>query len=178
MLSKVLICPSNKMIDLEHIRDVVGQLPFLKSYIPIMLAFPLQDGMASQELAVKSLQSAALELVKTFSWLGAEVINKCSSDASSGLFEMEPSDLYSHRTRSYRFEITRISAHLTKSSSNLGDRPSCLMEVYWRLAELFRRATKKLKQIGPGTGVSSNFDQTGTALGLCSTAQLHRYERY
>ena len=73
----------------------MGQLPFLKSYTPLMLAFPLQDGMASQEAAVKSLQSAVLKLVKTFPWLGAKVINKGSSAGSSGLFELEPSDLWS-----------------------------------------------------------------------------------
>lgn len=83
------------MVDLEHIRNVVGQLLFLKSYTPIMLAFPLQDDMASQGLAVKSLQSAALKFVKAFPWLGAKVINKGSSGGRSGLFELEPIDLWS-----------------------------------------------------------------------------------
>ena len=83
------------MYDLTSIKDVVGQLPFLKSYTPLMLAFPLQDDSASRESAITSLQSAALKLTSAFPWLGAKVVNKGSCEGNSGLFELETCDMWS-----------------------------------------------------------------------------------
>ena len=83
------------MNDFAHIRDVIGQLPLLKTYSHLLLAFPLPSDGASRESVVQSLQSAALKLTTAFPWLAAKVVNKGSSPGNSGLFELEPCAMWS-----------------------------------------------------------------------------------
>lgn len=78
------------MDDLAHIRDVVGQLPLLKTYSHLLLAFPLQNDRILQDSVIQRLQSAALKLTDAFPWLAAKVVNKGSSPGNSGIFQLEP----------------------------------------------------------------------------------------
>lgn len=78
------------MDDFAHIRDVVGQLPLLKTYSHLLLAFPFQNDRVVQDSMIERLQSAALKLTDAFPWLAAKVVNKGSSAGNSGLFELEP----------------------------------------------------------------------------------------
>ena len=83
------------MNDFAHLIDVVGQLPFLKTYSHLLLVFPLRDDEVSRNEAIESLRSAALKLTEAFPWLAAKVINKGSGPGKSGSFELEPCALWS-----------------------------------------------------------------------------------
>ena len=78
-----------------HLVDVVGQLPFLKTYSHLLILFPLRDDEASRDEAIESLRSATLKLTESFPWLAAKVINKGSGRDNSGSFELEPCALWS-----------------------------------------------------------------------------------
>ena len=78
------------MNNFAHLVDVVGQLPFLKTYSHLLLAFRLQDDEAARKEAIERLQSAALKLTKAFPWLAAKIVNKGSGPDQSGTFELEP----------------------------------------------------------------------------------------
>ncbi|KAI1396508.1 transferase family-domain-containing protein [Hypoxylon fuscum] len=82
------------MNDFSHLKDVVGQLPFLKTYTHLLLAFPIDDESSRNEV-IERLQSATLKLTEAFPWLAAKVVNKGSSIGISGAFELEPCPLWS-----------------------------------------------------------------------------------
>ncbi|OTB00231.1 hypothetical protein M426DRAFT_66285 [Hypoxylon sp. CI-4A] len=81
------------MADFSHLVDVVGQLPFLKTYSHLLLVFPLSDEL--RDGAIERLQSSALKLTEAFPWLAAKVVNKRISPGNSGVFELEPCSLWS-----------------------------------------------------------------------------------
>ena len=54
------------MNEFEHMQDVVGQLPFLKTYSHLLLAFPLADDDASRHEAKQRLEAAARQLTQAF----------------------------------------------------------------------------------------------------------------
>ncbi|KAI1502206.1 transferase family-domain-containing protein [Biscogniauxia marginata] len=83
------------MNDFTHLRDVVGQLPFLKTYSHLLLAFPLQDDITSRNETVERLRSAVLKLTEALPWLAAKVISKGNGAGASGLFELESCALWS-----------------------------------------------------------------------------------
>ncbi|KAI5853647.1 transferase family-domain-containing protein [Durotheca rogersii] len=83
------------MGDFAHLRDVVGQLPFLKTYSHILLAFELKGYEESKDETTKCLQTASLKLTEAFPWLATKVVNRCSGPGNSGLFELEPCALWS-----------------------------------------------------------------------------------
>jgi hypothetical protein len=76
------------MGEFEHLVDVVGQLPFLKTYSHLLLAFPLQNDETSRKAAVERLQSAVAKLLDALPWLAAKVINQNSGPGNSGRFEL------------------------------------------------------------------------------------------
>lgn len=73
----------------SHIQDVLGQLPFLKTYSHLLLCFPIANGQ-SQEAIVESLTTAALKLTETFPWLAGKVIHEGGAPGTSGLFKVVP----------------------------------------------------------------------------------------
>ncbi|KAH0377668.1 hypothetical protein KCU92_g9111, partial [Aureobasidium melanogenum] len=73
-----------------HIQDVVGQLPFLKTYSHLLLAFPLADSDEARSSSVYDIQSAAVRLRAAIPWLSARVVNECSGSGNSGLFRLKP----------------------------------------------------------------------------------------
>lgn len=83
------------MTEFFHLTDVLGQLPFLKTYSHLLLAFPLCDDEASREEATRCLQNAALKLTESFPWLAAKVVNKNGGPGNSGVFQLEPCALWS-----------------------------------------------------------------------------------
>ncbi|MDI1488088.1 MAG: hypothetical protein OHK93_007362 [Ramalina farinacea] len=83
------------MKNFTHLIDVVGQLPQLKTYSHLLLAFPLQDDQVSRNEAIQNLQSAALKLTEAFPWLAAQVVNRGSGPGNSGTFQLEPCALWS-----------------------------------------------------------------------------------
>ncbi|KAI1412824.1 transferase family-domain-containing protein [Hypoxylon sp. FL1857] len=81
------------MSDFSHLRDVLGQLPLLKTYSHLLLAFPLLD--ESRDEVIDRLQISAHKLTEAFPWLAAKVVNKGSGPGNSGVFELEPCSLWS-----------------------------------------------------------------------------------
>ncbi|KAF3055675.1 Trichothecene 3-O-acetyltransferase [Daldinia childiae] len=81
------------MSDFSHLRDIVGQLPFLKTYSHLLLAFPLRD--ESRDQVINRLQLSAYKLTEAFPWLAAKVVNRGSGPGDSGVFELEPCSLWS-----------------------------------------------------------------------------------
>lgn len=62
------------MDEKERYRDVLGQLPFLKSYTHLLLCFPIPDDK-DRELIVSSLEDGILKMKSSLPWLGYRVMN-------------------------------------------------------------------------------------------------------
>lgn len=88
----------------DYMQDVVGQLPFLKTYSHLLLAFPLSDDDSSRNKAKERLQSASVQLTKTFPWLAAKVVQKSSAPERPGSFHLEPCELWSSPNSIIRFK--------------------------------------------------------------------------
>ncbi|KAL9112780.1 MAG: hypothetical protein Q9227_003083 [Pyrenula ochraceoflavens] len=82
------------MGEFDYMRDVLGQLPFLKTYSHLLLIFPLDNDEASRANAIATLQSASLKLTEALPWLNGKVVNKGRGSGSSGTFEIEPCALF------------------------------------------------------------------------------------
>ncbi|KAB8226755.1 hypothetical protein BDV33DRAFT_227099 [Aspergillus novoparasiticus] len=70
----------------EHVQDVIGQLPVLKSYSHMLICFPVQDD--KREVAIKELERAVRLVMKAFPYLSGKVINEGSGAGSSGTFKV------------------------------------------------------------------------------------------
>lgn len=70
----------------EHVQDVIGQLPVLKSYSHMLICFPVQDD--KREVALQELERAVRLVMKTFPYLSGRVINEGSGAGSSGTFKV------------------------------------------------------------------------------------------
>ncbi|KAL5358618.1 hypothetical protein BJX96DRAFT_183084 [Aspergillus floccosus] len=80
------------MATFEHIEDVIGQLPMLKSYTHILLCFPLAERHRNE--VVESLESAVRQVVKTFPFLAGKVVNQGKGPNSSGTFKVAPCETW------------------------------------------------------------------------------------
>ncbi|KAF7591021.1 hypothetical protein BBP40_002039 [Aspergillus hancockii] len=70
----------------EHIQDVIGQLPILKSYSHILICFSVSDD--KRETAVRDIELAVRQVMKTLPFLAGKVINEGSDERSSGTFKV------------------------------------------------------------------------------------------
>lgn len=70
----------------DHLQDVIGQLPILKSYTHVLFCFPLAEGKRSSIL--ESLESAAHIVVSALPFLSGKVINEGAGPNNSGLFKV------------------------------------------------------------------------------------------
>ncbi|KAH8429031.1 uncharacterized protein LDX57_006702 [Aspergillus melleus] len=70
----------------DHIQDVIGQLPILKSYTHVLLCFPLADEKRTSILA--SLESAAHTVISALPFLSGRVINEGAGPNNSGVFKV------------------------------------------------------------------------------------------
>lgn len=77
------------MDDTERYRDVLGQLPFLKSYTHLLLCFSILDDK-DRELIVSSLEDGILKIKSTLPWLGYRVINDGKSSRLAVCPEFAP----------------------------------------------------------------------------------------
>jgi hypothetical protein len=75
------------MVDLEHIRDDIGQLSRLKTYTHVLLCFPIPE-TTTRDSIINDLKKAALELTSNFPWLAAKVVNEGSGSGNSGVFRL------------------------------------------------------------------------------------------
>jgi hypothetical protein len=64
----------DRMDETERYRDVLGQLPFLKSYTHLLLCFPISDDK-DREFIVSSLEDGILKVKSSLPWLGYQVVN-------------------------------------------------------------------------------------------------------
>lgn len=92
------------MHEFDYMQDVVGQLPFLKTYSHLLLAFPLADDDLSRGEAKQRLRSASLLLTKSFPWLTAKVVQRSSGPGRSDSFHLEPCELWSSPRSIIRFK--------------------------------------------------------------------------
>ena len=67
----------------EYLQDDLGQLPFLKSYSHLLLAFPLDERAHSRDRVRQSLTAAALKITQALPWLAGKVIQ------DEGLFKVQ-----------------------------------------------------------------------------------------
>ncbi|KAF6804793.1 trichothecene 3-O-acetyltransferase [Colletotrichum sojae] len=79
------------MSDFDRYTDVLGQLPFLKSYIHLLLLFPMADA-AAEKHAIDALKRAASKLTLAFPWLAGRVVNDGRTDTNSGVFRIVPGE--------------------------------------------------------------------------------------
>lgn len=70
----------------DHIQDVIGQLPILKSYTHVLLCFPLTEG--KRDSILTSLESAAHIVVSALPFLSGKVINEGAGPNNSGVFKV------------------------------------------------------------------------------------------
>ncbi|PLB51635.1 transferase family protein [Aspergillus steynii IBT 23096] len=70
----------------DHIEDVIGQLPILKSYTHVLLCFPLPEDQRASIL--ESLESAAHTVVSALPFLSGRVINEGAGPQTSGVFKV------------------------------------------------------------------------------------------
>lgn len=80
------------MATFDHIEDVIGQLPMLKSYTHILLCFPLAESQLNE--AIESLESAVRQVIKTFPFLAGKVVNEGKEPNSSGTFRVAPCETW------------------------------------------------------------------------------------
>lgn len=71
--------------DFFHLRDVLGQMTFLKSYTIITLGFPLDETPGAFETVLKDLEEAAGKLVSAFPWAAGHVIREGAGPGVTGL---------------------------------------------------------------------------------------------
>ncbi|KAI0469935.1 transferase family-domain-containing protein [Xylariaceae sp. FL0804] len=83
------------MGEFDHLQDVVGQLPFLKTYSHLLLAFPLPDDELSRRQASERLYAASLQITEAFPWLAAKVVESTNEPGRSCSFALEPCKLWS-----------------------------------------------------------------------------------
>ncbi|KAE8153334.1 hypothetical protein BDV25DRAFT_136940 [Aspergillus avenaceus] len=74
------------MSTFEHIQDVIGQLPVLKSYTHVLLCFPLSE--EKRQTTVQDIESAVHHVVKTLPFLSGIVVNEGSGSGNSGVFKV------------------------------------------------------------------------------------------
>ncbi|KAF6825543.1 trichothecene 3-O-acetyltransferase [Colletotrichum musicola] len=79
------------MSNFDRYTDVLGQLPFLKSYTHLLLLFPMADA-AAEKHAVDALKRAASKLTLAFPWLAGRVVNDGRTDTNSGVFRIVPGE--------------------------------------------------------------------------------------
>ncbi|KAF5865105.1 hypothetical protein ETB97_005346 [Aspergillus alliaceus] len=77
------------MATFEHVQDVIGQLPILKSYSHILICFAVSD--EKREAAIQHIERAVRLVMKTFPYLSGKVINEGSGSGSSGTFKVASS---------------------------------------------------------------------------------------
>lgn len=92
------------MGEFDHMQDVVGQLPFLKTYSHLLLAFPLPDEDSAREDAIQRLQSASLCLTEAFPWLAARVVQESNTPGRSDSFHLRACELWSKPKSIIRFK--------------------------------------------------------------------------
>jgi hypothetical protein len=92
------------MGEFDYMQDVVGQLPFLKTYSHLLLAFPLPDHDSCREDAKQRLQAAALRLTEAFPWLAAKVTQRNNGPNKSVSFHLQPCELWSPPNSIIRFK--------------------------------------------------------------------------
>ncbi|KAH8784874.1 transferase family-domain-containing protein [Diaporthe sp. PMI_573] len=92
------------MGEFDYMQDVVGQLPFLKTYSHLLLAFPLPDQDSCREDAKQRLQAAALRLTEAFPWLAAKVTQRHNGPDKSDSFHLQPCELWSPPNSIIRFK--------------------------------------------------------------------------
>lgn len=83
------------MSGFDHLQDVVGQLPFLKTYSHLLLAFPLPDNDSAQSEVTNLLYEASIKLVEAVPWLATKVVQRPSYQGRSSSFVLEPCELWS-----------------------------------------------------------------------------------
>lgn len=84
------------MTTFEHMQDVVGQLPFLKTYSHLLLAFPLpDDSHVAREDVKQRLLEACRQLTEAFPWLAAQVMQQSNGPGKSDSFILESCDHWS-----------------------------------------------------------------------------------
>ncbi|KAF9895180.1 hypothetical protein FE257_000082 [Aspergillus nanangensis] len=74
------------MATFDHIEDVLGQLPLLKTYTHILLCFPLEDD--ARQPVLDALQVAARNVTQALPFLAGKVVNEGKGPDSSGIFKV------------------------------------------------------------------------------------------
>lgn len=67
------------MDSFAHIQDVLGQLPFLKTYSHLLLGFPHPEGESRADIEAR-WTAATLQLTSAFPWLAGKVVQSSNRD--------------------------------------------------------------------------------------------------
>jgi hypothetical protein len=70
----------------EHVQDVIGQLPILKSYSHILICFSVSDD--KRDAAIRDIECAVRQVMKALPFLAGKVINEGSGSQTSGTFKI------------------------------------------------------------------------------------------
>jgi hypothetical protein len=81
--------------DSAQYEDVLGQLPRLKTYSHLLLAFRLPENR-SPEHFIELIESAKQELTKAFPWLACRVVHEGRGPGNSGVFRLAPYSEFTH----------------------------------------------------------------------------------
>ncbi|KAJ6013605.1 trichothecene biosynthesis acetyltransferase [Penicillium herquei] len=98
------------MDSFAHLQDILGQLPFLKSYTHLLLCFPAETDQSAENFEewhqsfLSSFKSAAQQLVDAIPWLAGKVIE------DDGVFKVLPCSLWEAPNSIVRVKDCRASS--------------------------------------------------------------------
>lgn len=156
------------MEDFAHIHDVIGQLPFLKSYTHFLLCFPLRNGLTKDSI-VANLETATSKLVETFPWLAGKVINEGSGPGDSGLFRVVPCQKFAWRQSILKVkDCTDLCPSFTDISKAQGPFSMLDGQVLASLPAFPQSYEDSESDPAPVVLLQANFVQGGLLLDICA----------
>ncbi|KAE8356275.1 transferase family-domain-containing protein [Aspergillus coremiiformis] len=91
----------------EHVQDVIGQLPVLKSYSHMLICFSMPED--KREAVIQDIERAVRIVMKAFPYLSGKVIHEGSGSGSSGTFKVASCEEWESSDHAYVRVVDRTT---------------------------------------------------------------------